>query len=412
MTTRRVHWKWLLPIWLIVAGLAEATTYPLPPDGQSLVGELQETHVQAGETLSDIARRYSVGLDELKDANPGVDPWLPSAGQRVVIPTQHLLPAGPREGIVVNLPELRLYYYPPAQPGVPRVVITYPLGIGAEGRAIPVAVTRIIEKKIDPPWVVPDSIITEHKADGDPIPKVVPPGPDNPLGKYALRLGLPSFLIHSTNHPFSVGMRISHGCLRMYPENIEELFGKVAVGTTVRIVNEPYKAGWQADVLYLEAHPPMAETGDAPTSNLTPMVTTIADVVSGRLDDPAWQAAARVATQGAGIPTPIFVRSSVMADDNVQRQAQLSKQRWMVQVGVFQSPRGVERVTHMMQRLALPVTANAGAGSRPCRVLVGPFDSRAAAADTGNKILKDTGLQSYLVPADRDYSTTCRPDNN
>ena len=290
--------------------------------------------------------------------------------------------------------------------------MTYPLGIGSEGRAVPVAVTKVIEKKIDPSWVVPASILAEHEADGDPLPKVVPPGPDNPLGKFALRLGLSSFLIHSTNHPYSVGMRISHGCLRMYPENIEELYDKVPVGTQVRIIDEPYKAGWQKSVLYFEAHPPLAEAGHTPSSNLTPMVVAITDVVRNRLDDPAWQAAARVATQGTGIPTPIFAQSPDMAQgngDNAQREAMLSKQFWMVQVGVFHNLRGVERVTQMMQRLELPVVASTAGQSRPCRVMVGPFDSREAAATTGDKIYKDTGLENFLVPADNYSNVACQP---
>lgn len=409
-------WRgWILLGWIAAVGHCEATTYALPPDGQSLVGQLQETRVKPGETLLDVARVYSVGLNELQNANPSVDPWLPAVGQRVVIPSQHLLPEGPREGIVVNLPELRLYYYPPASPGSPRVVMTYPLGIGSEGRAIPVAETQVIDKRIDPPWVVPDTILAEHEADGDPLPKVVPPGPDNPLGKYALRLGISSFLIHSTNHPYSVGMRISHGCLRMYPENIEELFGKVAVGTTVRIIDEPYKAGWQGGVLYLEAHPPLAEAGHSPDTNLTPMVVAVAGVISTRLNDHAWQAAARVASQEAGIPTSIFAQPPGVArgaGSDVDHEALSSPkemtQGWMVQVGVFRNLSKAERVAQMIQRLELPVVASTAGESSPCRVLVGPFDSRKAASVTGDKILKDTGLENFLVPVSSNSGISCR----
>lgn len=409
MTIHRIRWGWILSGWLAATGLAGAATYPLPPAGQSLVGEIQETWVKAGETLLDIARRYDVGLDELQDANPGVDAWLPPVGQRVVIPSQHLLPAGPRKGIVVNLPELRLYYFPPAAPGTRPVVMTYPLGIGSEGRAIPVAETKVIEKKVDPTWVVPDSILAEHEAEGDPLPKTVPPGPDNPLGKYALRLGLGSYLIHSTNHPYSVGMRISHGCLRMYPENIEQLFGKVAVGTPVRIIDEPYKAGWQGDVLYLEAHPPLAEAAHSPTSNLTPMVVAVTGVMNRRLDDQGWQAAARIATQGAGIPTPIFAQAPDTAQGaGSDHRALLATQAWMVQVGVFRDFSGAERMRRIMRRLDLPVIASTAGESRPCRVLVGPFDSREAAAITGDKIYEDTGLENVLVQISRNSGVDCR----
>lgn len=390
---------------------AVAATYPLPPDGQSLIGQLQETRVQEGETLLDIARRYSVGLDEIQNANPDVDPWLPEVGQRIVIPSQYLLPDGPRAGIVVNLPELRLYYYPDVAAGVPRKVMTYPLGIGSEGRAMPVAVTKIIEKKVDPPWVVPDSILAEHEAEGDPLPKVVPPGPDNPLGRYALRLGLSSFLIHSTNHPYSVGMRISHGCLRMYPENIEELFSRVGVGTTVRIIDQPYKAGWQDGVLYLEAHPPLVENGHSPDTNLTPMVVSVTGATETLLNDHAWQAAAQVATRGSGIPAPIYARSQEKTrggGDGVVRIESDLAERWMVQVGVFRNLNTVEHVKGMMRKMNLPVVANAAGASHPCRILVGPFSTRAAAANAGDKIFQDTGLENFLVPNSRITGIACR----
>ena len=410
----RRGWRGVLLGWLILLGYSEASTYPLPPAGQFLVGQLQDTQVRSGETLLDIARRYSVGLVELQDANPGVDPWLPAVGQRVLIPSQHILPNVPREGIVVNLPELRLYYFPPAKSGQQRVVITYPVGIGSEGRAIPVALTRIIQKKIDPPWVVPESILAEHVADGDPLPKVVPPGPENPLGRYALRLGLSSFLIHSTNHPYSVGMRISHGCLRMYPENIEELFGKVAVGTPVRIIDQPFKAGWQGGVLYLEAHPPLAETEHGSDSNLTPMVEAVSRVINHRLNDHAWQAAARAASQNSGIPTPIFaenaepVQALVLSHANA---AKIDEQAWMVQVGVFRDLDKVQHVTQMMQGMDLPVIVSAAGEKRSCRILVGPFHNRMDATITADKIFKDTGLENFLVQQNGSSRTDCRVSN-
>jgi len=389
--------------WLFGAAGSGAATYPLPPPGESLVGQLQEAQVRPGETLLDIARRYDVGLVELEDANPGVDPWLPAAGRRVVIPSQYLLPDGPQRGIVVNLPELRLYYYPPAARDQPREVMTYPLGIGSEGRAIPVAETRIVGKEIDPPWVVPESILAEHVADGDPLPKVVPPGPDNPLGRYALRLGLAgSFLIHSTNHPYSVGMRISHGCLRMYPEDVAKLFGKVAVGTAVRIIDAPYKAGWQGDVLYMEAHPPLAESRPADEVDLTPMVSVVSKVANRPLSDGAWHKALRIASSGSGIPTPLLAGP----EEDVKAERETAR-RWMVQVGVFNNVDSARWVTGMMQRLALPVVASTAGSSHPCRVWVGPFDSRQAAADTGNRIYRRTGLQSVPVAVD-DEGVACR----
>ncbi len=397
---------------LFAAGAAvQAATYPLPQDGEALIGKMQETVVKAGETLLDIGRRYSVGINEMQNANPGIDPWLPPVGQKIIVPTLYVLPKAPREGVVVNLPELRLYYYPPAKPGEQRVVMTYPLGIGSEGRTLPFGSTKIIEKKVDPVWTVPESIRAEHAAEGEFLPKVVPPGPDNPLGKYALRLGFNSFLIHSTNRPFSVGMRVSHGCLRMFPENIEEFFPKVALGAPVRIIDQPYKAGWHQGALYFEAHPPMAEAGHSPDTNLTPMVAAITEIVETKLDDRAWQLASNVASQHAGIPAEIFVPvavSQLMVGAGLPVPVQPRDQHWMVQVGVFRDIGKAKQVTQMMRRMELPVLANGRDEAGPCRVLVGPFPSREEAVVTGERIYKNAGLENLLVPAARfDADVAC-----
>lgn len=388
-------------LWCAGVMMAEAATYPLPPEGDALIGKVQETRVQAGETLLDIARRYGVGLNELQTANPGIDAWLPTVGQRVIVPSQYLLPNAPRTGIVVNLPELRLYYYPPAKPGAARVVITYPLGIGSEGRAIPLASTKIIEKKVDPVWVVPESIRVEHAAEGEYLPKRVPPGPDNPLGRYALRLGLSSYLIHSTNRPYSVGMRVSHGCLRMYPEHIAELYPQVVTGTPVQIVDQPYKVGWHDGKLYLESHPPMVEAGHTPESNLTPMVAAVTAEVSGRLDDRAWQRATEVATRSAGLPGEIFTPAPAAVNTAAATPQSSSDPRWIVQVGVFRDPHKAREVTQIMQRMDLPLLASTRGEASPCRVMVGPFPTREEAAVTGKKIYQRAGLENMLVPVSR-----------
>ncbi len=286
---------------LLLAGGAGAATYPMPPPGEDLVGELGVAVVAPGETLLDIARRHGLGLEELKAANPGVDPWLPEPGRRILLPTRYVLPPGPREGIVVNLPELRLYYFPPPGPDGRRVVETYPLGIGAEGRSIPLGRTRIVAKRRDPPWVVPASIREEHAREGNPLPPVVPPGPDNPLGRFALRLGFPGYLIHGTHRPFSVGMRVSHGCLRLYPEDIERLYARVPVGTPVRIENRPVKVGWSGGMLHVEAHPPLEEDRRRGRS-LTPLVRAVLRLVQDAIPEVFWEEALEVVRAARGIP--------------------------------------------------------------------------------------------------------------
>lgn len=230
-------------------------TFAFDPERDDVVGELQVTRARAEDTLSDIARRFNVGYDEIIRANPGVDPWLPREGTEVVLPTRFVLPSGPRKGIVINLAALRLYYFPPRKPGEPQTVVTHPIGIGLVGWSTPVGTTKVTSKIADPWWFPPASVRKEHAAEGDPLPAKVAPGPDNPLGRHAMLLGWKSYLIHGTNKPYGVGMRASHGCVRMYPEDIAQLFGDIAVGTPVTVVNQPLLYGWQGDNLYLQTFP-------------------------------------------------------------------------------------------------------------------------------------------------------------
>ena len=277
----------------------------LPDEGTDVIGHVQYAVARDEDTLLDFARRYGLGYEEIVAANPDVDPWLPGAGTRVVLPTQFVLPDAPREGIVLNLAALRLFYYPPAKEGQPREVVTHPVGIGREGWRTPVGHMRITQKTANPSWRPPASVRREHAKMGDPLPAVVKAGPDNPLGAYAMRLSRPSYLLHGTNKPDGVGMRVSHGCVRLYPEDIERLFGEVAVGTDVRIINQPYVAGWRDGQLYLEAHEPLAEDAKRWNGSLAPMeqaVQAAGGDAPGAVD---WQKAQEVARQERGLPVPI-----------------------------------------------------------------------------------------------------------
>ena len=227
--------------------------------GQDVVGTLQIVRVRNGETLSDIGRRFNVGLGEMTRANPDVDPWIPKPGTRVVVPTQYVLPDAPHRGIVVNLAAMRLFYFPPHKRGKPQIVITHPVGIGREGWKTPQGVTHVMWHEKNPVWHVPPSIIAEHRQEGDKLPKVMGPGPDNPLGDYALHLGWPGYLIHGTNKPVSVGLRVSHGCVHLFPEDIAQIFKMVPNGTEVRVVNEPYVFGWGDGRLYLQSAGPLED---------------------------------------------------------------------------------------------------------------------------------------------------------
>ncbi len=220
-----------------------------------VVGIVQIVRTRDEDTLSDIARRFNVGYEEIVTANPDVDPWLPKPGTEVVIPTQFVLPDAKRQGIVINLAAMRLFYFPKAQPGELQQVITHPIGIGRIGWRTPEGSTKIVSKTEAPAWTPTAAIHKEHAADGNPLPKVVPPGPDNPLGTHVLRLGWSEYAIHGTDKPPSIGLRGTHGCLRLYPEDIVGIYGAVPVGTPVTVVNQPLLAGWRGDTLVMQTYP-------------------------------------------------------------------------------------------------------------------------------------------------------------
>ena len=227
-----------------------------------VIGETQVLFTRYENTFTAIAQVYKLGYEEMRRANPGVDHWLPGEGTPVYLPTQKILPDAPREGIVVNVASMRLMYFAPEADdgGAERLAVaSHPIGIGREGWSTPVGAATVTGKVENPAWYPPASIRAEHAAAGDPLPSVVPAGPDNPLGPLAMTLSLPSYLIHGTNKPAGVGMRSSHGCIRMYNEDIEVLFKRTQRGTPVHIVNQPVLAGWRDGVLYLEVNRPLEE---------------------------------------------------------------------------------------------------------------------------------------------------------
>ncbi|MCU7951560.1 MAG: L,D-transpeptidase family protein [gamma proteobacterium symbiont of Bathyaustriella thionipta] len=247
----------LLPVVLfIIQTPVWASVFNLPADSnESLIGLAPEnpfyTHAKDEDTLLDVARLHNIGQNEIVLVNPDVDRWMPGSKAAILIPNSRVLPNTPRTGLTLNLPEYRLYYFPPDK----QTVITHPVSIGRQDWNTPLGQTKIVTKKANPTWTPPESIKKEHAEKGEILPDVVPAGPDNPLGLFALRLGLPGYLIHGTNKPYGVGMRVSHGCVRMYPEDIERLFPEVRVGMPVNIVNQPVKVGWWNKKIVIEVHP-------------------------------------------------------------------------------------------------------------------------------------------------------------
>lgn len=285
-----------------------AASYPLPPRGESMVGEVGQDVTKEEDTLVDVAARNRLGYEELILANPGVDKWLPGEGTPVLLPTRHILPPGPREGIVVNIAELRLYYYRRATKKHPATVETYAVGAGREDWTTPNVRTRVSKRLQNPAWYPPRAIRKEHAADGRPLPAVVPPGPDNPLGPLALKLAIPGgYFIHGTNKPFGIGMSVTHGCLRLYPQDMAELFKVVPEGTRVRVINQPYKFAWSYGTLYVEAHPD-------PEAGGTALRAQIRAALAGHDDYKVdWEWVDSIALQPRGVPLPVRRRSATNA---------------------------------------------------------------------------------------------------
>lgn len=251
---------------------ASALVFDIPKDGSRVVGTPTSTMVQDGEDFSDIAQRFDLGYYELFEANPGVDADDPVPNTALVIPTEYILPHELHDNIVINLPEMRLYFQPK---GENRVYI-FPVGIGKEDWVTPVGTYKITEKIVNPKWIVPVSIYKFRQKIGDSVPRVVMPGPDNPLGKFALRLSSKDYiLIHGTNAPEGVGRRSSAGCIRLYPADIDVLFHKVTVHTSVIIVNNPYKVAWKNNKILLETHMPLLEQRVHAITDVSPAVKLV-----------------------------------------------------------------------------------------------------------------------------------------
>ncbi len=238
---------------------AATPVYLITPDSPDLIGELGQTTTVYEDTISDLARNFDQGYREMRLANPKVDSWLPGTGTDVLVPSMYVIPKAPRDGIVINTAEMRIYYFNGKDASGAKRLLTFPISIGREQWVTPKGRTTVVGKVKNPAWHPPKSIRKEHAEEGDILPTVVPAGPDNPLGTHALLLGIDGYLIHGTDKPFGIGMRVTHGCIRMYPEDIVTMFNATPVGTPVYIVNQPIKVGIASGNIYLEVHPHLEE---------------------------------------------------------------------------------------------------------------------------------------------------------
>ncbi|MEQ8857576.1 MAG: L,D-transpeptidase family protein [Pseudomonadales bacterium] len=280
---------------LAAAPPARAAAYGLGVDTQ-VVGGVVPLKTRYEDTLASVAEAQGLGWRELIDANPDIDPWLPGDGTVIDLPTRYVLPSGAREGVVINVSEFRLYYFPPGG----QMVVTYPVGLGRLDFPTPLVETEVKSVVPNPTWTPGPTARREHAERGDPLPTVVPPGPDNPMGTIAIVLGIPSYFIHGTNQPFAVGQTASLGCIRMYNEHVETLAEMVRRGMPVRIVNEPYKVGWRDGDLYAEVHKDIY--GTVPPEELERHIRAVA---GDRVESVDWALVQYLLEESTGIPTRI-----------------------------------------------------------------------------------------------------------
>ncbi len=278
--------------------------------GQTIIGRLQVVKVLKGQTLTDIGRRFNLGYEEMRRANPELSPWLPPVGAPVLLPTEFILPDAPHTGIVVNVAAMRLFYFVPHKPGQPQIVITHPVGIGRAKFPTPIGVTHVVAHQKGPVWVVPRSILAEHASEGAALPHVVGPGPLDPLGNYALQLGWPEILLHGTNKPVSVGWPVSHGCIHMFPEDIKQLFYLVPNGTELHTVDQPYLFGWRNGRLYMVAYGPLKGSKrpwKTDWRQLLPHLITHAERVELRRHGQKidWTRVGQLVANPRGVPVPV-----------------------------------------------------------------------------------------------------------
>ena len=282
----------------------ERSEFPLAR-GDDVVGRLAVVRLEKGDTLPDIARHFGLGVNAITAANPGVDVWVPEAGKRIVLPLNFILPDTPRNGIVVNLATMRLFQFKGGRDS--RVVSTYPVGVGTTEKPTPTGQMHVARKAARPTWHVPASIAEAHRKKGDPLPASIPPGPENPLGEFALYLSKSGYLIHGTNKPASIGLKATNGCVRLYPENVKMLYDATAVNTPVVIVNQPYLIGQSNGMLYLEAHTPQEDSGAIELEKIYAKLKNIEKNSARTLD---WKKIKEVQAEARGIPVPIFEMSA------------------------------------------------------------------------------------------------------
>lgn len=381
--------------------------FELSPD-EAMVGGLASVESRENDTLPDIARHFGLGYNDITAANTSVSAWTPRANSRVLLPLQFIMPDAPRKGIVLNVANMRMFFYPKKERNK---VFTYPVGIGRDGWNTPMGMTSVAVKTPNPDWHVPPSIHREHAAKGHFLPSIVRSGPENPLGYYAMRLAIGSYLIHGTNKPFGIGMQISHGCVQMYPEDIEVLFKKVSVGTPVRIVHDPYLTAWHDDMLYLEANEPLEKWSSSKPQlkkQVSKELTKIAKLHKATID---WDKVDRVIQLSNGIPTPVLINSpdvTQLSKAAVQLAhpgkfygqpviETLDDSDWAMLVATFDNENDARKLAAMLNHQGPPIPARKIEANNKYQVVAGPFKNKKQAKEAANRIRFDFEIDTKLL---------------
>lgn len=383
----------------------ERNQFPVA-SGEDVIGRLAVIRLKEGDTLPDIARHFSLGINAISAANPGMDVWVPEAGERITLPLSFILPDGPRKGIVVNLATMRLFQYKDDNNSL--VVSTYPVGVGTKERPTPTGQMHVARKTARPTWHVPASIAEDHRKKGDPLPREVPPGPLNPLGEYALYLSKSGYLIHGTNKPASIGLNATNGCLRLYPENVKTLFNETPVNTPVLIVNQPYLIGQRNGVLYMEAHTPLQESGALEQDKIYAKLKNFEKKSARTLD---WKKVKEVQAEARGIPVPILDMGEESEKDAAKiieiehpetlygrpELPELKLEGWYVLAADLRDEIDAQRIAAIINHQGPPIPARVISKSNSHRVVAGPFNDINEARDAVKRLKIDLEIDGILI---------------
>jgi len=374
--------------------------------GEDVLGRLRFVRLENGDTLPDIARHFSVGLNAVTATNPGVDVWAPEDGKRVILPLSFILPDAPRKGIVINLAAMRLFQF--KGNNQPQTVLTYPVGVGADDRPTPMGLMQVNRKVFRPTWYVPASIAAARLKKGDLLPASVSPGPQNPLGEYALYLSKPSYLIHGTNKPASIGLRATNGCIRLFPEDIKKIFNNTPVKTPVNIVYQPYLLGQRNGLVYLEVHESTNDLNTAEFDKIYKKLKTI-EKTSGRSLD--WSKVKAALADARGIPVPIFKisdGSSKMVEEIIEvshpnelygkpKIPELKTDLWAVLAAEMRDEIDAVRLSAIINHQGPQIPARVLAKNNSYHVVAGPFKDIKDAKDAIKRLKIDLELEGSLI---------------